>query len=356
MRRLLYILPLMMLISSGIVLIAQSPAEELRRREAVRDVAVRAEKGDAEALYQLSTLHERGYDSIPRDSLRAISLLRQSAEAGYPPAANMLGYKLMRGDGVKTDVTEGLKWIECAAEAGDGKALSNIGYLYLHGEGVERDEEKAAYWLERAADAGIASAQSMLGDMYRDGSGVAQDSVKAESLYRLAFDNGLTDAAYKLYDLTKSTVDSLPAPARLREGLYYFDRSAPSVGVGIFHEIAEGDLSGNAGLTPELKARAKALLGDAYSRGRGVAYDYERSTRYYLEAAKEGNHPAEFIIGEMLEIFPDGLNEILSPSDPEEYASAYYWLEQAAAADIRDASTAIRRLHSVDLSSTSVLP
>lgn len=338
-------LSIISVLAIGFVLLAQSPAEERRRREAVRDVAVRAESGDAEALYQLSRLHERGYDSIPRDSVRAITLLRRAAEGGYAPAANMLGYKLIKGEGMAQDPKEGLEWVERAAEAGDPKALSNIGYLLLNGEGIEKDESKAAFWLEKASDKGNSTARSMLGDLYRDGRGVERDSVKADSLYRAAFENGLTDAGYKLYDLVVSSQDSLPARDRLREGLYYFNLTAPSVGLNYFRELADSLQIGEYGLTPELRARAKALLGDAYSRGRGIAYDYDLSTRYYLDAAREGDPSAAFVIGEMLEIFPDALEGLLTPVELPDSESPAYWFERASAAGINDASAAMRRLH-----------
>ncbi|MDE6273091.1 MAG: sel1 repeat family protein [Muribaculaceae bacterium] len=339
------ILNVILILWMAVWALAQSPAELQRRREAVRRVAERAEDGDPEALYQLSSLHEMGYDSIPRDSVRSLQLLTLAAEAGYAPAANLLGFKLIRGEGIEKDARKGMQWIEKAAEADDPKALSNIGYLLLHGDDIEHDESKAAYWLTRAADKGITSAQSMLGDLYRDGKGVDRDSLKASSLYRLAFDNGLTDAAYKLYDMTYSQTDTLNAAAKIREGLYYFNRTAPSVGLKFFREVADSLELGQCGLTPELRAQAKALIGDAYSRGRGVEYDYGKTISYYLDAARLGNPSAAFVIGEMLEIFPDALSDYLLPDDPEEYASAAFWLEEASKADIRDASEAMRRLH-----------
>lgn len=329
--------------------LAQSPRELERRREAVRDVILRADSGDGEALYQLALLHERGYDSIPQDSVAALKLLRSAAEAQYPPAENLLGYILIRGDyGLTPDTAEGLNLIERAAMKGDSRALSNLGYLWLYGEGVEHDDQKGAYWLQRASDAGIISATSMLGDLYRDGRGVEQDSLQASALYRLAFDKGLTDAGYKLFELNRAKTDTLPAAARLREGLYFFRRSMPEAGVQIIRELADSVAIGCHGLTPELRAHAKALMGDAYSRARGVEYNYELSTRYYLDAARAGNPSAEFVIGEMLEIFPDLICDYLEEEVPVDMLTASYWLQRAAAQGVNDASEATRRLHNLD--------
>lgn len=328
---------------------AQSPSEIARRREAVREVAQRSERGDSEAMYQMALLHERGYDSIARDTVEALRLLRRSAEKGYAPAENLLGFKLITGEGgAERNPAEGLEYIERAAEAGEPKALSNIGYLLLYGEGIEHDAGKAAYWLQRASDAGNLSATSMLGDLYRDGEGVERDSLKAESLYRLAFDKGLTDAGYKLYEMEREEIDGMGAAGRLREGIYYFRRSTPAVGVEIIRKLADSELNDEggdaAGTTKEIRAKAKALMGDAYSRGRGVDYDYNLSTRYYLEAAREGDPSAQFVIGEMLEIFPDALEGMIGEEDPDEMRHASYWLERASEGGIESAEAAMRRL------------
>ncbi len=55
---------------------AMSP--EARRSFAEFEKRVEAE--DPEALYRMSVILEQGYDSIPRDSIRSISLLIKSAE------------------------------------------------------------------------------------------------------------------------------------------------------------------------------------------------------------------------------------------------------------------------------------
>lgn len=320
------------LMAAGIL--AQSPSELRERREAVEGVVSRAAEGDPEALYQMALIYERGFDSIPQDSVLSLEYLRRSAEAGSPKGANLLGYLLMRGDGMPQDSVAGLQWIERAAEAGDPKAQSNIGYLLL-----ESDPARAAHWLERAAEGGVAPARSMLGDLYRDGRGVLRDTLQAEACYRAAFELGLADAAYKLEDLMRASWDTLPAAGRLREGLYLYTRNAPETGVRLFEGVAADSLAADS-----IRARALALLGDACTRARGADYDYDKSMRLYFEAARAGNPSAEFMIGELLEIFPDALDPLLAPTDPADFSSASYWLERAAAAGIPDAAAATRRL------------
>lgn len=73
---------------------AMSP--EARRSFAEFEKRVEAE--DPEALYRMSVILEQGYDSIPRDSIRSISLLIKSAEKGFGEAQNYLGYLYRRGN------------------------------------------------------------------------------------------------------------------------------------------------------------------------------------------------------------------------------------------------------------------
>ena len=67
------------------------------RRMAVRKLAERADSGGAKALYDLAMLYDTGYDSIPVDSARSTALYRLSAERGYAPAQNYLGFATSMG-------------------------------------------------------------------------------------------------------------------------------------------------------------------------------------------------------------------------------------------------------------------
>ncbi|MBD5371374.1 MAG: sel1 repeat family protein [Bacteroides sp.] len=294
-------------------------------REALARMAERAEAGDAEAQYRLSLLHERGFDSIPADSVRARSLLERSARGGYLPAQNLLGFTLIR----EGEPDLGLQWIERAGMAGDPKAQSNIGYLLVAGEGVERDPEKGAWWLAQAAANGVPQAASMLGDLYAEGIGVGQDTAKADSLYRTAFLAGIPDAAVKSESLRTSP--GTPAE-RLDRAILYYTHGAPALGVRLLNTL----VGPSEATEPHIRGAASALLGDAYTRAQGVPYSHELSTRHYLEAARLGNPAAEFIIAELLEIFPDAVD------DPS--LSADELRRRAAAQGVLTAEDASRRL------------
>lgn len=305
-------------------------AQRTPHEEVVR-LAALADAGDAEALFILGTLHDSGYDTIPVDSLRSTELYRLAAEKGYAPAMNFLGYRLISGEveAVGRDAAEGLRWLQKAAEAGDMKAASNIGWLLMEGRDVERDYGKAAYWLSKAAQGGLPIAQSLLGDLYRDGLGVDADTLRADSLYREAFGRGLPDAGYKIAALNSERYKGLTPEEAVEEGKYFYYGYAPSEGVKLFYQAAD---AGNA--------EALALLGDAYTRAVGVPYDHNLSVSYFARAAAAGNPSAQFVIGELLEIFPDALSGVELPDGMTLNPDPFYWYEKAAGAGITTAEEA----------------
>ena len=335
MRKLLFIFPLLI---AAFLSSYRSPEEAA---EAMRLLTERVDSGDPEALYRLALVYENGYDTIPRDSVRFMDLLTESAEKGWLPAQNYLGYLLLNaGNGA-----EGLQWLERAAIAGDAKAQGNLGFLLLDdGEasrnlraGIVADNEKAAFWLGRAAAAGVATASSMLGDLYRDGRGVAQDSTQAAACYFAAIDAGLADAAYKLEAMEGLSWAKLPPEKQLQLALYLYTHRVPDLAIPILSRLgAQTDV---ADVPQDIRASALALIGDAYTRALGVAYDHDKSLEYYYRAAELGNAPAEFVISELLEIFPDALDALSQdPPTPQQLR------EEAAKAGITSAEEATIRL------------
>lgn len=294
-----------------------------------------ADTASAPMLYRLSGVFERGLYEMQPDSVYALTLLRRAAEKEYAPALNLLGFKLLRGEGMAADTTAGLCLIERAADMGDPRSYNNLGWIYLQGEILPQNYEKAALWFTRAAEAGVPTAMAMLGDMHRDWLLQESDSlaiVRADSLYSAAIFSGLPDAQYKLLSLRKPYYATLPADTALQLGLKYYLHGGPAVGVELFRRAAELG-----------SARAEALLGDAYSRALGVGYDHRRSLLHFYRAALAGDPSAQFVIAELLDLFPDALAELPSeelPPESERIADAEYWYELAATAGIDNAEKA----------------
>jgi hypothetical protein len=72
--------------------------------------------------------------------------LRKKAENGNHASAQILGRKLITGDGVEKDLKEGLKWVKLAANHNNAKAQAQLGRLYEDGNGVPQNAPLAYAW------------------------------------------------------------------------------------------------------------------------------------------------------------------------------------------------------------------
>lgn len=306
----------------------------------------RAEAGQPEARYRLAALYENGFapGGIERDSLRAMELYAAAAHDGLPAAQNYYGFVLIRSG----RAAEGLELIERAARAGDPKACNNLGYLLTDGTLVERDFAKAAYWYERAAGAGLPVAMVGLAEMARQGQGAPADTVKAVALYDAALGAGLAEAQAPLIEMMHTTWRRLPAADALSLGDYYHSLRAPAVAVYLWSQAADRPIAQGDTVALQTRGRAEALLGEAYSRGDGVEYSHANSLKYYFRGALDGNPSAQFVMAELLSMFPDALADLTDPALQSQVtdltSSAQYWYDSAARSGITTADAATRAL------------
>ncbi|KAK9518893.1 hypothetical protein VZT92_021660 [Zoarces viviparus] len=121
----------------------------------------RAEDGDAESQKQLAAMLFWGRHGVPKDVATAVKWYERSALQLEDPTA-MYDYSvlLMKGQGVKTNVTRGLKLLEKAAAMGSVNALNGLGWYYRM---ILNDHEKAVKYFRQAALNGSADAMFNLG-------------------------------------------------------------------------------------------------------------------------------------------------------------------------------------------------
>ena len=317
-------------------------------RDKITSLEKEASEGNAEAMYHLSTLYEHGFDSIVADSILSFNLLRESAQKGYAPAQNYLGYRLFV---LKRDSAE--YWLTKAADNGDLKAQSNLAFLLLRPDSIideqerENRDKKAFVLLSESAEGGNAVAMSTLGDLYREGRGVEKDTLRATLLYLDAVSAGFSDAEPKLLKMNKDRYLTLCPDSALHEGLLAAKAGAHTVAFNLFSIASKGDIP-----------KVYTLLGDSYSSAKGTDYNHELALKNYIEGAIKGDPSAQFILAEVLEIFPDILRqrdnipgleayrelEKSAGNNPEDIDTPSYWYEKASAQGVTDAQEALRRL------------
>ena len=283
------------------------------------------EPQDSEVLYETALIYEKGNDSVMADPTKSTYFYRMAAMKGHTGAQNYLGFRYYNGEGIKQNVDSALFWIRKAAEAGDVKAAGNLGFLLTKAPDVPHDYEEGFRWLSLAVDSGLPVAYTQLADLYRNGLGCDPDTLKAIELYDRAINARIGDAPQRLLAMMGYKWKELSPDSALNLGLKYYPAPAPIVGIDLIENAAEKN-----------EPRAIALLADAYSRGLTVEYNHDLSNFYFLKAALLGNPSAQYIIAELLEFFPDALDdfeELYSQQEdtpfPPEMKTADFWYLKA---------------------------
>ncbi|MCK4252229.1 SEL1-like repeat protein [candidate division WOR-3 bacterium] len=102
-----------------------------------------AEKGDARAQTELSSLYRYGWGGIEKDTEKSLMWNRKAVEQGFPRAMYIEGIIYYNGLGVEKDYEEAKVWFEKLAEAGDKKSQFQLANMYFNGHGYEKDIDKA---------------------------------------------------------------------------------------------------------------------------------------------------------------------------------------------------------------------
>ena len=85
----------------------------------------KAEEGNMEAQYEMSTRHAIGMD-VELDDDIAVEWLEKAAAAGHSLAQNNLGARYYTGDGVDQNLKQAYRYFYKAANQGDRKAGKNL--------------------------------------------------------------------------------------------------------------------------------------------------------------------------------------------------------------------------------------
>ncbi len=99
--------------------------------------------------------------SDPEGDRRLVALAAMAEQD--PRAAYDLGLRHFRGDGVRQDSYQAIRWMRSAGERGDARAQLALGRFYLMGlQEMGADPIEAERWLGLAASGGDAEARELL--------------------------------------------------------------------------------------------------------------------------------------------------------------------------------------------------
>ncbi|CAF0996060.1 unnamed protein product, partial [Didymodactylos carnosus] len=134
-----------------------------------------AAKGNAEGIYNLARMADRGQGGIKKDHQMALELFQKAASK--PPYHPKIPTLRMPG----------------VAEAEHA-----LGLRYEEGVVVKKNLKTAAYWYERGMNHGLPSSANNLAIMYENGLGVEKNTEKSEQLFEFAATKGDPNAMLSL--------------------------------------------------------------------------------------------------------------------------------------------------------------
>lgn len=157
-----------------------------------------AEKGNAEAMLTLGTLHERGVGT-PRNYSKALEWYGKAATAGLGQGYYNVGICFEVGMGTSVDMSKAFSCFESAAKLGMAEGLFKMGMMRLSGIGVEKDDALGVDLLGRALAGGNSQAANNLGMIAFEGShGQRKDMNKAFDYFSQSAEMGNAEAMKNL--------------------------------------------------------------------------------------------------------------------------------------------------------------
>lgn len=169
-------------------LVVCCPVTFAQENERIKDVLVRAERGDALMQYVLGKMYYDG-NNVEQNYESAAFWFEKAARSNLN-AKFMLGMMYHDGKGVHQSYNRALRWYTDAADQGHIYAQFTLGVMYYNAVGVARDYAKALYYYELSAEQGDVDGQLALGHMYDVGFGTEKDHVKAVMWYTIAQRSG----------------------------------------------------------------------------------------------------------------------------------------------------------------------
>lgn len=147
--------------------LCRSDTSDTSNAASVKKVRARANRGDANAMYNLGGYYDSGLNGITQNQAQARVWFQKAAEKGESRAAHNLACSYRDGEGGSVDTTLAAKYFRMAAQKGHVQATTCLGIALMTGSGVERDLGEAKNWLTKGAKAGdeLAVQQLQMVDM-----------------------------------------------------------------------------------------------------------------------------------------------------------------------------------------------
>jgi TPR repeat protein len=188
-------------------------AEEAYSERKFEDAAKSYQQADAAgggyAQMMLGRMHLQGV-GVRKDVTEGRRLITKAADGGYPPAHNMLGlWHWQGGNGLRADRAKAVEHFRKSADLKDEFGAFMMGVAHARGQGVRANANEALRWFQEAKKRGFAVDQRLLTEdglasyMRRSSVAVARDDDQRmlmrqiqEALLKRGYDPGPVDGIY----------------------------------------------------------------------------------------------------------------------------------------------------------------
>ena len=134
--------------------LCRSDTSDTSEAASVKKVRKRANRGDANAMYNLGGYYDSGLFGVIQNQALARIWYQRAAEKGEARGAHNLGCSFRDGEGGPIDKVAAAKYFRMAAELGHVESSTNLGLALMRGDGVEVNMDEAKKWLTKGAQAG----------------------------------------------------------------------------------------------------------------------------------------------------------------------------------------------------------
>lgn len=230
-----------------------------------------------------------------------------------------LGVGYAEGIGCRASLDKAISAFEKAAAHGSAEACKYLGDIYISDKTGKRSVEAAIRCYRAAAERGLSNAYELMGDIFYDGKLIECDIAAAVELYELAAREGDASAARKAASL-KAEREELFADGEAALSISSgsaFRSFAISAGMGYVPAYSRLAYCYEMGIGCKKDRRRAHLwytealegedysvlydLGRCYSRGIGVAFDFDRAVGFLKRAARHGDRRAKSELERLLE-------------------------------------------------------
>ena len=127
--------------------------QKLEDEKIVKELRVKAEAGDAQAMYLLGYAYDKEEHGLERDLVEDRAWYERSAAARFPKGLARFGSFLLYGSGGPKDHALGLVNVTEAAHLGSSLGAYRLGKAFFKGTwGLPKDPTRARFWLRKVAE------------------------------------------------------------------------------------------------------------------------------------------------------------------------------------------------------------